>query len=97
MCHATQDPGEEGEAPDASKAAKGVRTITGRCWMAANFPMSLRQLLPILDIVGTANKHLARAGKFLQKYGNMDLFPVKMQARTIVSSRKAMQSMNLTR
>ena len=49
--------------------------------MAENFPMSLRQLLPILDIVGAANKHLARAGKFLQKYGNMDLFPVKMQVQ----------------
>ena len=54
--------------------------------MAENFPMSLRQLLPILDIVGTANKHLARAGKFLQKYGNMDLFPVKMQVRNCAAS-----------
>jgi hypothetical protein len=53
--------------------------LTSRCWMAENFPMSLRQLLPILDVVGTANKHMARVGKFLQKYGNMDLFPVKVQ------------------
>ncbi|CAL8467988.1 g7526 [Coccomyxa elongata] len=71
--------GSEASKAALEAAAKGVRTYTGRCWMAENFPMSLRQLLPILDIVGTANKHLARAGKFLQKYGNMDLFPVKMQ------------------
>ncbi|BDA42329.1 Ankyrin repeat domain-containing protein 13B [Coccomyxa sp. Obi] len=71
--------GSEASKAALEAAAKGVRTYTGRCWMAENFPMSLRQLLPILDIVGTANKHLARAGKFLQKYGNMDLFPVKIQ------------------
>lgn len=41
--------------------------------------MSLRQLLPILNIVGTANKHLARVAKFMQKYGDMELFPVKLQ------------------
>ena len=43
--------------------------------------MSLSQLLPVLDVVGNANKHLARVGKFLQKYGDMALFPVKLQAR----------------
>lgn len=59
-----------------------MRTLTSRCWMAENFPMSLRQLLPVLDVVGNANKHMARVGKFLQKYGNMDLFPVKVQARS---------------
>lgn len=79
-----QQSGSHGyEDEDASKAAsdagKSVRTITGRCWMAEDFPMSLQQLLPILSIVGNANKHLARVGKFLEKYGNMDLFPVKLQ------------------
>ena len=43
--------------------------------------MSLRQLLPILDIIGTANKHLARVAKFMQKYADMELFPVKLQVR----------------
>ena len=55
--------------------------LTGRCWMAEGFPMSLRQLLPILDIIGTANKHLARVAKFMQKYADMELFPVKLQVR----------------
>ena len=64
---------------DPEKDAKAARTLTGRCWMAEGFPMSLRQLLPILGIVGTANKHLARVAKFLQKYGDMELFPVKLQ------------------
>ena len=60
------------------KARQGKR-LTGRCWMADKFPMSLRQLIPVLDIIGRANKYLARVGKFLQKYGDMDLFPVKLQ------------------
>ncbi len=73
---------QDGEASDPEKEAKSARTLTGRCWMAEGFPMSLRQLLPILDIVGTANKHLARVAKFMQKYGDMELFPVKLQVLT---------------
>lgn len=53
--------------------------MTGKCWMAEDFPISLTQLLPILEVVGNANKHIARVGKFLQKYGDMSLFPVKLQ------------------
>lgn len=47
--------------------------------------MSLRQLLPVLDIIGNANKHIARVGKFLQKYGDLDLFPVKLQVPLALS------------
>ena len=47
--------------------------------MATKFPMSLRQLLPVMDVIGHANKHLAKVSKFLNKYGDMDLFPVKFQ------------------
>ena len=67
-------------------AEKAARTLTGRCWMAEGFPMSLAQLLPLLDVVGAANKHLARVGRFLQKYGELNLFPVKLQARPAASS-----------
>lgn len=75
MCQAMM----QNEVPE--KDGKAGRVLTGRCWMAEGFPMSLRQLLPILDIVGTANKHLARVAKFMQKYGSMELFPVKLQVR----------------
>lgn len=47
--------------------------------MAEDFPISLTQLLPLLEVVGNANKHIARVGKFLHKYGDMSLFPVKLQ------------------
>ena len=67
------------------KKPKQARRLTGRCWMAEDFPMSLKQLLPILDVIGNANKHIARVGKFLQKYGDMSLFPVKLQVRSRLS------------
>lgn len=69
--------GDEDE--EEGKKKKQARKITGKCWMAEQFPMSLKNLLPLLDVIGNANKHLARVGNFLQKYGNKDLFPVKLQ------------------
>lgn len=47
--------------------------------MAEDFPMSLRQLIPLLDVVGHANKHLGRISKFMRKYGDMNMFPVRVQ------------------
>ncbi len=32
------------------------------------------------QVVGSANKHIARVAKFLTKYGELALFPVKLQA-----------------
>lgn len=63
--------------PDEVK--KKGRKISAKCWMATKFPMSLRQLLPVMDVIGHANKHLAKVTKFLRKYGDMELFPVKFQ------------------
>ena len=81
LCSSPQD-----EAIDtAEERGKAARVLTGRCWMAEGFPMSLRQLLPILDIIGTANKHLARVAKFMQKYADMELFPVKLQVCRFLS------------
>ena len=34
----------------------------------------------IVQVVGNANKHIARVAKFLTKYGELALFPVKLQA-----------------
>ncbi|KAK9802714.1 hypothetical protein WJX73_010521 [Symbiochloris irregularis] len=63
----------------AKKVPKQPRKMTAKCWMAANFPISMRQLIPILDIVAHANKHLGRVSSFMRKYGDMELFPVKLQ------------------
>lgn len=55
--------------------------LRARCWMARDFPMSLAQLLPLLDVIGNANKHMAKVGKFLSKYSQLEMFPVKLQVR----------------
>ena len=60
----------------ASSTRKKGRKISAKCWMAQK---SLRQLLPVMDVIGHANKHLGRMAKFLRKYGEMDLFPIKLQ------------------
>lgn len=39
------------------------------------------QLLPLLEVIGSANKVLARVGRFMAKYGEMDMFPVQVQVR----------------
>ena len=35
--------------------------------MAAGFPMTLSQLLPLLDVIGAANKQLGKAAGFMRK------------------------------
>jgi hypothetical protein len=49
--------GKEGAA---AAAEGGGRVLRARCWMAQDFPMSLAQLLPLLDVIGNANKHMAK-------------------------------------
>ncbi|KAK9816485.1 hypothetical protein WJX72_000874 [[Myrmecia] bisecta] len=76
---------EETAAALAKLRAKSGRKLSGKCWMAEDFPMSLSQLLPVMDVIGNANKHLARVAKFLQKYGDMSLFPVKLQVPLLMT------------
>lgn len=47
--------------------------------MARDCPIKLHQLTPLLDVVGNTNKYIRKIGRFFEKYGQMDLFPVKMQ------------------
>ena len=67
------------EAGREAKKPRQARKMSGKCWMAAGFPMSLGQLIPILDIISHTNKHLGRVSKFMRKYGDMHLFPIKVQ------------------
>eukprot|EP00955_Chlamydomonas_euryale_P104333 365558-Chlamydomonas_euryale.AAC.10 len=45
---------------DKHPHAKHTRQLTSKCWMASGFPLSLHQLLPLLEAIGTANKPIAR-------------------------------------
>eukprot|EP01025_Chloroclados_australasicus_P011006 TRINITY_DN1476_c0_g1_i4.p2 TRINITY_DN1476_c0_g1~~TRINITY_DN1476_c0_g1_i4.p2 ORF type:complete len:641 (-),score=64.94 TRINITY_DN1476_c0_g1_i4:470-2161(-) len=75
---------EETEAAQQA-AYKKAHRLRGRCWMAQNFPMKLRQLLPLLEVIGQANKHLAKAANFMKKYSDMDMFPVKIQVPLLLT------------
>ncbi|KAF8072507.1 ankrd13c [Scenedesmus sp. PABB004] len=76
--------GGGGDSSDGGAAAAGGgRLLKARCWMAQSFPMSLSQLLPLLDVIGAANKHVAKAGRFLAKWAQLDAFPVKLQVPII--------------
>lgn len=62
-----------------SQTLAQAREIKGVCWMAKDYPISLRQLLPLLEAVGGANKHIAAAAGFIAAYRNDSLFPVKIK------------------
>lgn len=47
------------EEEEQSRQHSG-RKFKAKCWMAESFPISLQQLLPILDVIGEANKHLKK-------------------------------------
>jgi hypothetical protein len=47
---------------EGAAANEGGRLLKARCWMAEDFPMHLNQLLPLLDVIGTTNKHMAKVG-----------------------------------
>ncbi|EFJ45875.1 hypothetical protein VOLCADRAFT_93717 [Volvox carteri f. nagariensis] len=68
-----------GNSTRASATAKKSRKFTGRCWMAESFPLSLKQ------VVGTANKAFAKVARFMEKYGDLDMFPVKVQVPLILT------------
>ena len=56
------------------------RRVTARCWLAHEFPMTVDDLLPILDVMSHANKHLNKANRLIQ-YWRADhggAFPVKV-------------------
>ncbi|GHP11965.1 hypothetical protein PPROV_001069200 [Pycnococcus provasolii] len=65
------------EKEDAKK--EKPRKVAARCWMAEGFPFSLKELLPLLHIIGRVNKTIMKVSKFIERYGTMDLFPVKLQ------------------
>lgn len=76
-------PGASGaSSANGGAGTAGGRLLKARCWMARDFPMQLSALLPLLDVIGsTTNKQLGKVGRFLDKYSDMELFPVKLQVR----------------
>ena len=67
------------------KGKAGGRTLRARLWMASGFPMRLSELVPLLGVVGAANKQIARVGRFMARYSGLDLFPVRIQVPLLLT------------
>lgn len=51
-----------------------------------DFPLALRQLVPLLEALGEANEHIQKAAGFMQHWSDQELFPVKVQVRGVVAA-----------
>lgn len=67
------------------KKAGGGRVLRARLWMAQGFPMRLSELVPLLDVIGSANKQISKVGRFMRRYAGLDLFPVKIQVPLLLT------------
>jgi hypothetical protein len=56
-----------------------MQRYSSRCWLARGHPLSLAQLIPLLDVVATGNKHFAQAAAFLRRFPSDVYFPVRVQ------------------
>jgi hypothetical protein len=65
--------GQDGEEAAAEEETEGTgkdtagkekepkaRKVSAKCWLAANFPLKVQQLLPLMDLMSHANKHFAK-------------------------------------
>jgi hypothetical protein len=66
------------EASATSGKKKHGRRVAARLWLAEGFPLALADLIPVLEAVGAANKHIAAAARFV---GGLPkgAFPLKMK------------------
>ena len=55
------------------------KSITGNLWITENFPLSIDHLLPILDLLASANPKVLRIREFFEKKNliQKNCFPLK--------------------
>jgi hypothetical protein len=72
---------EEGEEEDEEGRSSSGRRLRARCWMCSSFPMSLSQLLPLLEVAGSTITPLSKVAAFLARAppALAASFPVKVQ------------------
>jgi len=61
-----------------SKTKGKGRTVSAKVWMAKGLPISLDQLLPILDLIGSANGTMKKVSSFISKVSSQGCFLVKI-------------------
>lgn len=69
----------------AKKPSGDGRVLRARLWMAEGFPMRLSALVPLLGVIGSANKQISKVARFMSQYAGLDLFPVKIQVPLLLT------------
>eukprot|EP00892_Ulva_mutabilis_P007107 jgi/Ulvmu1/4769/UM020_0054.1 len=88
VASADTDEQADSAASTVRKQVAGTgRQVKARMWLAKDSPINQKQLMPLLDIVGSTNQYISKVCSFMEKYGDMDLFPVKVVVPLIVSLR----------
>lgn len=78
---AGDSPGSSGSEADEEEGGGSGRRLRARCWMCSTFPMSLSQLLPLLEVAGSTITPLSKVAAFLGRAppALAASFPVKVQ------------------
>ncbi len=61
------------------RSKEQMQRYSTRCWLARGHPLALAQLIPLLDVVATGNKHFAQAAAFLRRFPSSEYFPLRVQ------------------
>jgi hypothetical protein len=80
-------PGLKSKPPRKPLKEAKPRKITARCWLAKDFPLKVDDLLPILDVMSHANKHLKKVNTFVGYWRGEHggFFPVKVQVPIVMT------------
>ncbi|KAL4853055.1 Ankyrin repeat domain-containing protein 13D [Chlorella vulgaris] len=61
------------------QGATKAQRFSSRCWLAHGYPVSLAQMIPLLEVVAAGNKHFAQAAAFLRRFPSHTYFPTRVQ------------------
>lgn len=61
------------------QGAATAQRFSSRCWLAHGYPVSLAQMIPLLEVVAAGNKHFAQAAAFLRRFPSHTYFPTRVQ------------------
>ena len=61
-----------------SKTATKGRSVSAKMWMSPSFPLSLKQLLPLLEVIGSANESFKKVASWMSRFSSEGFFPVKI-------------------
>ncbi|KAL4448118.1 hypothetical protein ABPG75_005337 [Micractinium tetrahymenae] len=70
---------QQGQQAQHSRKHKKARSFSSRCWLARRYPITLAQVIPLLEVVAAGNRHFAQAATYLRQFQSDEYFPVRVQ------------------